>query len=61
MVIIHLTIDYLGLFRLKRLEEELSGEEAARGQVTGELRVKRTQHMTTSRWERRGERGGIIR
>ena len=49
MVIIHLTIDYLGLFRLKRLEEELSGEEAARGQVTGELRVKRTQHMTTSR------------
>ena len=27
----------------------MANEEQARGQVTGELRMKKTQHMTTSR------------
>ena len=29
----------------------MDNEEKARGQVTGELRIKKTQHMTTSRFE----------
>ena len=32
------------------MEEEISGEEEARGEVRGGLRVRRTQHITTSRW-----------
>lgn len=28
----------------------MDNEEKARGQVTGELRIKKTQHMTTSRY-----------
>lgn len=35
--------------RLKKMEQENSAEEQARGQVTGELRIKKTQHMTASR------------
>jgi len=35
--------------RLKKMEQETAAEEQARGQVTGELRIKKTQHMTTSR------------
>merc|ERR1719336_300013 len=34
---------------LKKIEQEMDTEEKARGQVTGELRIKKTQHMTTSR------------
>ena len=37
-------------FRLKKIEQEMDNEEKARGQVTGELRIKKTQHMTTSRF-----------
>ena len=50
-----LWLNYLHLipfFRLKKIEQEMDAEEAGRGQVTGELRMKKTQHMTTSRWER---------
>ena len=36
--------------RLKKMEQDIDGEERARGQLTGELRIKKTQHMTTSRW-----------
>ena len=32
------------------MEADIDGEERARGQLTGELRIKKTQHMTTSRW-----------
>ena len=32
------------------MEQDIDGEEKARGQLTGELRIKKTQHMTTSRW-----------
>ena len=35
--------------KLKKMETETEAEEKARGQVTGELRIKKTQHMTTSR------------
>merc|ERR1711962_1087531 len=35
--------------RLKKMEQEAEAEEKARGQVTGELRIKKTQQMTTSR------------
>jgi len=35
--------------KLKKIEQEMDTEEKARGQVTGELRMKKTQHMTTSR------------
>jgi len=35
--------------KLKKIEQEMDAEESARGQVTGELRMKKTQHMTTSR------------
>lgn len=35
--------------RLKKMEQESETEEKARGQVTGELRIKKTQQMTTSR------------
>ena len=35
--------------KLKKIEQEMDAEEKARGQVTGELRIKKTQHMTTSR------------
>jgi len=35
--------------RLKKMEQETTAEETARGQVTGELRIMKTQHMTTSR------------
>ena len=55
-----LWLNYLHLiqfFRLKKIEQEMDAEEAGRGQVTGELRMKKTQHMTTSRW---GERGRIM-
>ena len=38
------------IFRLKKMEADIDGEERARGQLTGELRIKKTQHMTTSRW-----------
>ena len=48
-----LTFDSNPFFRLKKIEQEMDAEEAGRGQVTGELRMKKTQHMTTSRW---GER-----
>ena len=37
------------ILRLKKIEQEMDTEEKARGQVTGELRIKKTQHMTTSR------------
>ena len=47
-----LTFDSNPFFRLKKIEQEMDAEEAGRGQVTGELRMKKTQHMTTSRWER---------
>ena len=33
------------------MEQDIDGEEKARGQLTGELRIKKTQHMTTSRWQ----------
>ena len=32
------------------MEQDIDGEEKARGQLTGELRIKKTQHMTTSRF-----------
>ena len=32
------------------MEQDIDGEEKARGQLTGELRIKKTQHMTTSRY-----------
>ena len=32
------------------MEQETETEEKARGQVTGELRIRKTQHMTTSRF-----------
>ena len=35
--------------RLKKMEQEAEAEEKARGQITGELRIKKTQQMTTSR------------
>jgi len=35
--------------KLKKIEQEMDAEESGRGQVTGELRMKKTQHMTTSR------------
>jgi t-SNARE complex subunit (syntaxin) len=35
--------------RLKKMEQEAETEEKARGQVTGELRIKKTQQMTASR------------
>jgi len=35
--------------KLKKIEQEMEAEESGRGQVTGELRMKKTQHMTTSR------------
>merc|ERR1712241_924648 len=35
--------------KLKKIEQEMDNEEKARGQLTGELRIKKTQHMTTSR------------
>jgi len=35
--------------KLKKMEQETEQEEKARGQVTGELRIRKTQHMTTSR------------
>ena len=34
---------------LKKMEQEAEAEEKARGQVTGELRIKKTQQMTASR------------
>ena len=33
------------------MEQDIDGEEKARGLLTGELRIKKTQHMTTSRWQ----------
>ena len=41
------------------MEQDIDGEEKARGQLTGELRIKKTQHMTTSRWQK-GTRQEII-
>jgi len=35
--------------KLKKMEQENDAEEKGRGQVTGELRIKKTQHMTASR------------
>ena len=36
--------------RLKKIETENEAEEQGKGSVSGELRIKKTQHMTTSRW-----------
>ena len=36
--------------RLKKIETENEAEETGKGSVSGELRIKKTQHMTTSRW-----------
>jgi len=35
--------------KLKKMEQETEAEEKGRGQVTGELRIRKTQHMTASR------------
>jgi len=35
--------------KLKKMEQETEQEEKARGQITGELRIRKTQHMTASR------------
>ena len=35
--------------RLKKIETENEAEEKGKGSVSGELRIKKTQHMTTSR------------
>jgi len=35
--------------KLKKIEQENEAEEKGRGQVTAELRIKKTQHMTASR------------
>ena len=32
------------------MEQEIDTEEKARGTVTGEIRIQKTQHMTASRW-----------
>ena len=32
------------------MEQENEAEEKGRGQVTNELRMKKTQHMTASKW-----------
>ena len=39
--------------RLKKMEQETEAEEKGRGQVTGELRIRKTQHMTASRYAER--------
>ena len=36
--------------RLKKIETENEAEEQGKGSVSGELRIKKTQHMTTSRF-----------
>lgn len=33
------------------MEADIDVEEKARGQLTGELRIQKTQHMTTSRYK----------
>ena len=38
------------IYRLKKIEQENEAEEKGRGQVTAELRIKKTQHMTASRY-----------
>ena len=35
--------------RMKKIETENAAEEEARGEVTSEIRIKKTQHQTTSR------------
>ena len=35
--------------RMKKIEQENETEEKARGEVTNEIRIKKTQHTTTSR------------
>jgi len=35
--------------KLKKMEQETDAEEKGRGQVTGEIRIRKTQHMTASR------------
>ena len=35
--------------RMKKIEQENETEEKNRGEVTSEIRIKKTQHMTTSR------------
>jgi len=35
--------------KLKKMEQETDSEEKGRGQVTGEIRIRKTQHMTASR------------
>ena len=35
--------------RMKKIETENEAEEKGKGSVSGELRIKKTQHMTTSR------------
>ena len=35
--------------RMKKIETENETEEKARGEVTSEIRIKKTQHQTTSR------------
>ena len=37
-------------FRLKKMEQENDQEEQARKGVTNELRMKKTQHMTASKY-----------
>ena len=34
---------------MKKIETENEAEEKGKGSVSGELRIKKTQHMTTSR------------